>query len=168
VKDEILFDEVRLLTPEQHGDDRGVFTELYRAQFVPDLPVIQQVNYCSSRRGTIRGVHYDDRPDGQGKFVTCVSGAAWDVAVNLKTGRWGHKVLGPSENQVVYIPPGYGHGYQALTPDTVLVYFCTAAHDPGHDKAVNPLSKSLGITWPHLPFRMSDRDRTAPDWERPA
>lgn len=170
---ETFFDGVQLITPEQHGDERGVFAELYNDSLFPccgSEPEIQQVNYSSSRQGTVRGIHYDTRPYGygMGKFVTCVSGAVWDVAVNLETGEHRGKMLGPSQNQLLYIPPGYGHGFQALTEGAVLVYFCTATHDPLFDKAVNPLDADISIEWPREIRHMSERDRTAPDWKRPS
>jgi dTDP-4-dehydrorhamnose 3,5-epimerase len=159
----------RLHSPAWNYDRRGSFTELFRASDVPGMTVAQMS--CSiSERGVIRGIHVSDVPPGRAKYVLCADGKIMDVVVDLRTGsptfgQWEAIHLNSSAWQAVYLAPGLGHAFMALTRRAVMVYLHSTAYDPAADRAVNPLDTELRIEWPlergQIPV-LSDRDLAAP------
>jgi dTDP-4-dehydrorhamnose 3,5-epimerase len=144
-------------TPRVYLDDRGSFHEAYRgAEFATDLGYrldVAQANCSVSRRGVIRGIHYADVPPGQAKYVTCVSGAVLDVAVDLRTGsgtfgEWETVVLDEQSRQAVFLAEGLGHAFMARSERATVLYLCSAPYAPGREHAVHPLDPALGIPWP--------------------
>jgi dTDP-4-dehydrorhamnose 3,5-epimerase len=162
-------------TPRVHGDDRGSFVETFRgAEFAAALGyelTVGQVNCSVSRRGVIRGIHYADVPPGQGKYVTCVAGAALDVIVDLRVGspgfgQWESVYLDDKDRRAVFLPEGLGHGFMALSEQATIVYLCSTPYAPGREHGVHPLDPGLGIDWPlgDLPGGpvLSAKDANAP------
>lgn len=159
------------VTPQLHGDPRGLFTEWYRfdrlAEVVGHPLRLAQANLSVSARGVVRGIHFADVPRGQAKYVTCVRGAVLDVIVDLRTGsptfgRWEGVRLDDVDRRAVYIPEGMGHGFCALTDDATLSYLCSETYDPAAEHSVHPLDADLGIAWPAEAPQLSARDAAAP------
>lgn len=164
-----------------HADGRGAFFEWFRADVFEKLSgsplALAQANCSVSSAGTLRGIHFAEVPPGQGKYVTCLRGAALDVVVDLRTGspcfgRWDAVLLDDRAHRSVWLPEGLGHGFMALTDDTVVAYLLTSPYDPDREHSVNPLDPALGIDWPTVgrdgrPLTpvLSDRDRSAPSLE---
>ncbi|MEU1587970.1 dTDP-4-dehydrorhamnose 3,5-epimerase [Micromonospora sp. NPDC005710] len=159
------------ITPQQHGDPRGMFMEWYRfdalAEAVGHPLRLAQANLSVSARGVVRGVHFADVPPGQAKYVTCVRGAVLDVIVDLRVGsptfgRWEGVRLDDTDRRAVYLGEGLGHGFCALTDDATLSYLCSATYNPTGEHAVHPLDEELGIEWPAEVPLLSARDDAAP------
>ncbi|WP_405012875.1 dTDP-4-dehydrorhamnose 3,5-epimerase [Kitasatospora sp. NBC_01539] len=159
------------ITPELHGDPRGLFTEWYRfdrlAEHVGHPLRLAQANLSVSARGVVRGIHFADVPPGQAKYVSCVRGAVLDVLVDLRTGspafgRWEGVRLDDTDRRAVYVPEGVGHGFCALTDDATLSYLCSETYNPVGEHGVHPLDPDLGIAWPADAPQLSDRDAAAP------
>ncbi|MEU4401694.1 dTDP-4-dehydrorhamnose 3,5-epimerase [Micromonospora orduensis] len=159
------------ITPQQHGDPRGMFMEWYRfdrlAEAVGHPLRLAQANMSVSARGVVRGVHFADVPPGQAKYVTCVRGAVLDVIVDLRVGsptfgRWEGVRLDDTDRRAVYLSEGLGHGFCALTDDATLSYLCSATYNPTGEHAVHPLDEELGIEWPAEVPLLSARDEAAP------
>jgi epimerase EvaD len=159
-------------TPEVFRDERGAFVAHYTASGFRDttgyaMP-LGQIHHSSSRRGVIRGVHYEDVPPGQAKVVSCASGALLDVIVDLRAGSptfgwWDSVRLDPESCRAVYLPEGLGHAYVALEDHTVAVYVSSVEYDPAAEHEVHPLDPDLGLPWPDdMEFFLSERDRAAP------
>jgi NDP-hexose 3,5-(Or5-) epimerase len=161
-----------LVTPHQLHDARGNFyeglrtEELERAVGVPFTP--RQINYSTSRRNTLRGIHSVAIPPGQAKFVTCVRGALRDIVVDLRVGspafgRHSSQVLDAGSGRSVYVPEGVGHGFLTLTDDTCICYVLSSAHVPGTQIDINPLDTALALPWGFTePPLISDKDAKAP------
>lgn len=160
------------ITPQQHGDPRGLFTEWYRfdllAAEVGHPLRLAQGNLSVSARGVVRGIHYADVPPGQAKYVTCTRGAVLDVIVDLRVGsrtfgQWDAVRLDDVDRRAVYISEGLGHGFCALTDDATLTYLCSETYNPQGEHAVHPLDPDLAIQWPvdGVPT-LSARDDAAP------
>ena len=167
-----------IVEPDQHIDERGVFYELFTQrtlceQLGAEMPVAQAM--CSvSRRGALRGLHYRAVPPGQAKYVTCVRGAAYDVAVDLRRGsptfgQWEACVLDDDRRRAVWLAEGLAHGFVALTDDTTMLYLCSTPYTPAEEYDVDPLDPAIGIDWPvtghdgePLTYRQSDKDAAAP------
>ncbi|MFG2102912.1 dTDP-4-dehydrorhamnose 3,5-epimerase family protein [Micromonospora echinaurantiaca] len=159
------------ITPQQHGDPRGLFMEWYRfdrlAEAVGHPLRLAQGNLSVSARGVVRGIHFADVPPGQAKYVTCVRGAVLDVVVDLRVGsptfgRWEGVRLDDVDRRAVYLSEGLGHGFCALTDDATLSYLCSTTYNPTGEHAVHPLDPELGIEWPVDEPQLSARDAAAP------
>ncbi|MFB9236367.1 dTDP-4-dehydrorhamnose 3,5-epimerase family protein [Plantactinospora siamensis] len=159
------------ITPQLHGDPRGLFLEWYRSDRLAaavGIPFrLAQANMSVSARDVVRGIHYADVPPGQAKYVTCVRGAVTDVIVDLRTGsptfgQWEAVRLDDAERRAVFLAEGLGHGFCALTGDATLAYLCSTPYNPAAERAVHPLDPALGIAWPATVPLLSDRDAAAP------
>lgn len=159
------------VTPQQHGDPRGLFMEWYRfdrlAEVVGHPLRLAQGNLSVSAKDVVRGIHYADVPPGQAKYVSCVRGAVLDIVVDLRVGsptfgKWEGVRLDDVDRRAVYIPEGVGHGFCALTDDATLSYVCSETYNPTGERAVHPLDPDLGIEWPADVPQLSDRDAAAP------
>lgn len=144
-------------TPRQFDDDRGTFLEAYQARTLSEAtgrPLeVAQVNTSISRAGVIRGIHFSDVPPSQAKYVTCVSGAIWDVVVDIRVGsptygQWEGVLLDDVDRKAVFLSEGLGHGFVALTDAATALYLCSTPYTPGSEHGIDPLDPELGIEWP--------------------
>lgn len=163
--------DVRLVTPKLIEDARGYFMEVWHAEAYAALGLdarFVQVNQSRSRRGTLRGLHYQ-LPKAQGKLVRVVSGSLFDVAVDLRRssatfGRWVGAVLDATERRMLWIPPGFAHGFYVLGESAEMEYFCTDVHAPEQEHAIVWNDARIGVRWPlvdGVELLLSDRDRNA-------
>jgi dTDP-4-dehydrorhamnose 3,5-epimerase len=162
-------DGLVLLTPAKHGDERGFFMETYRAdtwaaQGVPTDFV--QDNHSRSRRGTVRGMHFQTSP-GQGKLVRVARGHVLDVVVDIQRasptfGQWDAIELDDEQGQQLWIPVGFAHGFCVLSDVADFVYKCTSYYDPATESGFSFADPDLGIEWPEGELIYSHRDRDAP------
>ena len=163
-------DGLVLLAPAVHGDERGFFVETFRedawARHGVTGPFVQD-NHSRSRRGTVRGIHFQTRP-GQGKLVRCARGAVLDVVVDLRRGsptfgEWESFELDDLPGHQLWIPVGFGHGFCVLSDVADFVYKCTAYYDAATEAGIRFDDPEVGIEWPAgLELLCSERDRTAP------
>jgi len=167
-----------VFTPVVHEDERGSFHEWFRGDeftsVVGHAFQLRQANTSVSSAGVIRGVHFADVPPGQAKYVTCLSGAVFDVVVDLRVGsptfgRWESVVLGHAQPRAVYLAEGLGHAFMSLVDGSVVSYLCSEPYNPTAEHTISPLDPDLAITWPSaapdgrpLAPRMSSRDTDAP------
>ncbi len=160
-----------LLAPAVHGDERGFFVETYREEAWSAAGVtgpFVQDNQSRSRRGTVRGIHFQASP-GQGKLVRCARGTVWDVVVDLRRGsetfgEWEAVELDDTRGHQLWIPVGFGHGFCVLSQTADFVYKCTNYYDAATEAGISFDDPAVGIEWP-LPreeLLFSDRDRDAP------
>jgi dTDP-4-dehydrorhamnose 3,5-epimerase len=165
---ETRIDGLQLFAPAVHGDERGFFVETFRAEtWGLDEPFVQD-NHSRSRRGTVRGIHFQTAP-GQGKLVRCARGAVWDVVVDLRRGsptygQWEAVELDDVRHLQLWIPVGFGHGFCVLSDTADFVYKCTNYYDPATEAGIAFDDPDVGIEWP-LPrdeLLYSERDRVAP------
>lgn len=149
--------EVCVIEPQVFGDERGFFMETYhRARFAAagiDADFVQD-NHSRSRRGTLRGLHYQIR-QAQGKLVRVVQGTVFDVAVDMRRssptfGQWVGEILAAENKRQLWVPPGFAHGFYVLSDSADFVYKCTALYAPEHERCVRWDDATLAITWPLL------------------
>jgi dTDP-4-dehydrorhamnose 3,5-epimerase len=161
--------EVLLLEPRVFADSRGVFFESWRddryaAAGVPDDFV--QDNVSSSEKGTLRGLHFQE-PNSQGKLVMALSGAVFDVVVDIRRGspryrNWFGVELSSENRRQLWIPPGFAHGFQALSDEAVFHYKCTAHYSPADEYAIRWDDAAVGVEWPISTPLLSEKDLAAP------
>lgn len=163
--------EVILFSPQVFGDERGFFMESFNAcAFAAatgcELRFVQD-NHSRSQRGVLRGLHYQLPPHTQGKLVRVVSGAVFDVAVDLRRhaptfGQWVGQVLSADNHHQLWIPPGFAHGFLTLTETADFIYKTTDFYHPASERAVAWNDPALGIQWPTVGEPLvSDKDRQA-------
>ena len=158
------------------SDDRGFFREWFKAE---DIKVatgidfaIEQANISQSNRGVIRGIHYSLAPQGQAKWVTCVSGAILDVVVDIRPESPTFKKyevidLKSNEGRAVLIGAGLGHGFLALEENTSISYLLSSPYSPESEFDINPMDPDFNIDW-HLELVggmgviLSPKDAAAP------
>lgn len=160
--------------PRRFADERGWFSESYKhSDFVsagiPEYFV--QDNQSVSARGTLRGLHYQLPPYAQGKLVQVVVGRAWDVAVDIRRtspsfGTHFGVELTAEQGTMLWIPPGFAHGFLALDDGTRLMYKCTAEYSNASERAIRWDDRELGISWPAMgqdgAYLLSEKDTAAP------
>lgn len=166
--------DVVLVRPERHLDDRGFFKEVYREQEFAAAGIdarFVQDNLTRSVRGTLRGLHYQLPPSAQGKLIGVVRGRIFDVAVDLRVngptyGKWVAHTLDVDNGEMLWIPPGFAHGYCALTETADVFYKVTAPYAAELSRGLLWNDPTLGIQWPIADPILSDADRRQPTLER--
>lgn len=161
--------EVKVVTPRVFGDARGFLTELFNAERFEAAGIpggFVQANHSRSGERVLRGLHFQSGKP-QGKLVQVISGAAYDVAVDVRRGsptfgRYAAVVLSDENHHSLWIPGGFAHGFAVLSDRADVVYHMTAGYDPGDDRGLLWSDPALGIPWPVEDPVVSDRDRANP------
>jgi dTDP-4-dehydrorhamnose 3,5-epimerase len=165
--------EVLLLEPKVFGDDRGFFMESFN-QKVFDAAVgyhvdFVQDNHSRSTKGVLRGLHYQLPPNAQGKLVRAVAGAVFDVAVDMRKsspnfGKWVGYELSEENKRMLWIPPGFAHGFLVVSASADFLYKTTDFYAPQAEGAVRFDDAAIGVQWPDVgvPLQLSGKDTGAP------
>lgn len=149
-------------------DARGYFSRFFCAEEFRQAGLndrIAQINHSHSKiAGTVRGMHYQRPPHAETKFVSCIRGEIFDVAVDLRRDsptflQWHGEILSAENQRSLLIPEGFAHGFQTLTEDCELLYLVSAAYAPTAEGGVNALDPMLKIEWPLPVTEMSEKDR---------
>ncbi|MCY0867613.1 MAG: dTDP-4-dehydrorhamnose 3,5-epimerase [Desulfurococcus sp.] len=159
-----------LVEPVVFPDERGFFVELYKysSYMLEGVNyVFVQANLSRSKRGVIRGLHYQLKPMEQGKLVTVLNGRIVDVAVDIRRGSpwFGKHVmveLSAEEPRLLWIPPGFAHGFQALEDNTLVLYFVTKEYSRESERCINWSDPELGVKWPIREAVVSSKDEKCP------
>jgi dTDP-4-dehydrorhamnose 3,5-epimerase len=162
--------DVILIEPKVFPDDRGFFCESFKASDFEkvNLPAhFVQDNFSFSKKGVIRGLHYQKAPKAQGKLVSVLKGGVWDVAVDIRREsptflKWVAVELNDRNHVMLYIPPGFAHGFISLTEDVHLLYKCTNEYDPQADAGIRWNDPDIAIPWPVGNPIVSEKDRNLP------
>jgi dTDP-4-dehydrorhamnose 3,5-epimerase len=153
------------------GDGRGYLERLYCTAelrpFMGGRQIVQINHTLTAQRGTVRGMHYQVPPYAETKFVSCIRGEVFDVAVDLRPDSptflvWHAVILSPENHNTVLIPEGFAHGFQTLTDDSELLYFHTASYQAEAERGLSPTDMRLAIEWPITITVMSERDAKHP------
>ena len=162
---------VMLIEPKVFGDDRGFFLESWNAAAFAaaglDIAFVQD-NHSRSARGVLRGLHYQ-LGTPQGKLVRVTSGAVFDVAVDIRRssphfGRWVGYELSDANKRMLYVPPGFAHGFLVLSETADFLYKCTTLYNPPTDRGIRFDDPAIGIAWPDVGIApmLSGKDAAAP------
>lgn len=152
-------------------DERGYFSRFFARDEFPGFGTdgaIAAINQSLTRTaGSIRGLHFQRAPHDETKFVSCIRGSVFDVAVDLRPSsptylRWHGEVLSAENARSILIPGGFAHGFQALTDDCEMLYLHDKPFAPGFEGGLNPVDPRLAIAWPLPITLMSERDRAWP------
>jgi dTDP-4-dehydrorhamnose 3,5-epimerase len=165
--------DVKLFVPRRFTDGRGFFSEIwidrwFREQ-IADVAFVQDNQTVSTRKGTVRGLHFQKPPATQGKLVRVVRGSIFDVAVDIRKGSPSYRQhvatrLDSAEGAQLWVPPGFLHGFCTLEDETEVYYKVTSYYSPNHDAGVLWNDPDLGIYWP-VDFAsaiLSEKDQRLP------
>jgi dTDP-4-dehydrorhamnose 3,5-epimerase len=162
---------LRVVERQPLADSRGFFVRLFCAEELATagwLKPIAQINQSfTQNKGVVRGMHFQRRPHSEMKLVTCLRGAVWDVAVDLRPDsvtylRWHAQEISAANQRAMLIPEGFAHGFQTLSEDCELLYLHSNPYNPSTEDGLNPTDTKLSITWPLIVSELSSRDAQHP------
>lgn len=167
---ELAIPGILLVQPKVFGDERGFFLETYKRTDFARAGVgghFVQDNYSKSAKGVLRGLHYQKNPKAQGKLVCCMNGKIFDVAVDIRKGspyygKWVSAELSGENRHMLYVPPGFAHGFQVISDTAEVLYKCTEEYSPSDDRGIIWNDPELRIAWPLGNPVLSRKDRVHP------
>ena len=164
---------VKRVIPKRHGDDRGWFSEVFRADVLARAGIantfLQDNQSFSAPKGTVRGLHFQTAPAAQAKLIRVLAGAIVDAAVDLRSdsptyGRYVSVRLDAEGGEQLFVPAGFAHGFCTLEPNTMVAYKVDAYYSPENDRNLRWNDPAIGIDWPvtEAEATVSGKDQTAP------
>jgi dTDP-4-dehydrorhamnose 3,5-epimerase len=162
--------DVMIIEPPVVADERGFFMETYKHSEFAGRGIAEtfvQCNHSKSERGVLRGLHYQKHPKAQAKLVRAVSGAIYDVVVDLRSGgptygQWFAATLSAENRKMLYVPRGFAHGFCVISTAAEIFYMTTAEYAPELEAGVIWNDSELAIEWPIAEPVLSARDRAWP------
>lgn len=164
--------DVIVVTAVAHPDDRGYFVERYKRSEFEEFGMVEdfkQDNCSMSKKGVLRGLHYQLDPAAMGKLISVSFGKGWEVAVDIRRGspyfgKWAGAELTPENSKAIWIPAGFAAGFISLEENTVLSYKVTNEYSKEHDRGIRWNDPAIGIKWPELPvpYIISEKDKKHP------
>jgi dTDP-4-dehydrorhamnose 3,5-epimerase len=163
------------IIPPRHGDIRGFFSETYNAASLAEsgvhLTFVQDNHSLSSKRGVLRGLHYQLPPRAQDKLVRVIRGSIFDVAVDIRResptfAQWVGVELSSEKWNQLLIPKGFAHGFVTLTENTEVVYKVTDYYSPEHERSIRYDDPAISVEWPisAINLTLSNKDASAPQF----
>ncbi|MFC5649856.1 dTDP-4-dehydrorhamnose 3,5-epimerase [Paenibacillus solisilvae] len=160
-----------IIETDVFGDNRGFFTESYNKKKFHEARIthefIQDNQSYSAEAGTVRGLHYQLDPMAQTKLVRAVSGAIYDVVVDIRKGsstygQWIGVIISESNKRQILVPQGFAHGFCTITPHTQVLYKVDQIYSKEHDRGILWSDPLLGIDWPTTNVILSEKDKIHP------
>jgi len=163
------FDGLLVIQPKVFTDERGYFYEAFRADLLKDFGIkveFAQDNISKSKKDTIRGLHYQVGNNAQGKLCQVISGRIIDVALDIRFnshtfGKYYSQELSDQNHSMIWIPPGFAHGFSVLSTEAVFMYRCTAYYSKNDERAILFNDPALNIDWKVENPVVSDKDLKA-------
>jgi dTDP-4-dehydrorhamnose 3,5-epimerase len=162
---------LKLLQRKPLSDDRGYLERMFCSEelqaFIPGKCIAQINHTLTIKRGVVRGMHFQRPPHAEIKFVSCLHGEVFDVAVDLRRDsltflHWHAEILTAGNKKTFVIPEGFAHGFQTLTKDCEMLYLHTTAYQADAEGGLNARDPRLGIQWPLPITSQSARDLAHP------
>jgi len=159
---------VYILTPQIYEDERGYFTESYSKKTLENIGIyidfVQDNTSYSLKKGTLRGLHFQDVPMAQTKLIRCTKGIILDVAVDLRKGsptylKWIGVELSDENNKQIFIPKGFAHGYLTLSDHVEVQYKVDEYYSIHHDISIRYDDPDISINWPNTKPILSEKDQ---------
>jgi dTDP-4-dehydrorhamnose 3,5-epimerase len=164
-------DGVLILEPDVFGDHRGWFMESWSKKKYEDIGInvefVQDNESFTAKKGTLRGIHFQQAPFAQSKLVRVVQGAVLDIAVDLRKNsptylQWVAVELSSENKKQFFIPQGFGHGFLTLTDNVQFVYKCDNFYSKEHDRSIRFDDEEIGVQWGITDPIVSEKDMNAP------
>ena len=161
---------VLVIEPEVFGDNRGFFFESFNQAYfekvVSQKVIFVQDNHSKSKKGVLRGLHYQLEPSAQGKIVRVIQGEVFDVAVDLRQssptfGKWVGEILSSENKKQMWIPEGFAHGFLTLSNSAEFLYKTTNFYNKDHERLIRWDDETIDIKWPIKDIVLSEKDKAA-------
>ena len=160
--------EVVLIEPHVFKDARGYFLETYKYSEFENAGIhleFVQTNHSKSKKGVLRGLHFQNEPNAQGKLVRSIVGEIFDVAVDIRKGsptygKWIGEILSAENKKILYVPVGFAHGFCVLSDGAEMLYKCTAEYATKSEQGIIWNDPELSINWPIKNPIVADKDKT--------
>ena len=156
---------------EKREDNRGFFARVFCSEEFGNqglnINIVQMNTTLSKERGTVRGLHFQRSPKMETKIVRCISGAIWDVIVDIREssstyGKWYGLELNDNNRKMMYVPEGFAHGFQTLIDNVELLYLHSEFYSKEHEDGLLYNDKAIAIDWPLPVSEISERDKSHP------
>ncbi|PCI77842.1 dTDP-4-dehydrorhamnose 3,5-epimerase [Candidatus Aerophobetes bacterium] len=163
-----------LLKLKKYADNRGFFVETFSKELQKQLDLSSshfvQDNHSYSKKGVLRGMHYQTSP-GQDKLVYTLEGEIYDVVVDIRAdspnfGKWQGFHLDSKRGDILFVPHGFAHGFLVLSGHAHVTYKVSSFYSASGEKSFDPLDKTVNIDWPLKEVLLSERDQQAPSWHQ--
>ena len=160
-----------IIEPELKTDERGYFARIFcKKEFTKigfNFEIVQINRSFNKKKGTIRGLHFQTPPKAEDKIISCVKGAIYDVAIDLRKdfptfGQWVAEKLTEDNKKMFLIPKGFAHGFQTLTDNTEILYFMSEFYSPEYESGVRWNDPFFNIKWPIKNPILSEKDKNWP------
>lgn len=167
----LLLNEVKLLEPVVHSDQRGFFFESHNESLLKvhgiNYNFVQDNQSFSQEAGVLRGLHYQLNPKAQVKLIMVVRGAIYDVVLDIRRdsptyGQWAGTILSEHNKRQLLVPKGFAHGFCTIVPNTQVFYKVDEYYSPENDRGILWSDPSLNIDWPTSSPILSDKDQRHP------
>ncbi len=163
-------DDLLIVKPNVFRDERGYFFESFRLDKIREAGILfdfVQDNESKSQKGVLRGLHFQNPPFEQGKLVRVVKGAVLDVAVDIRKnsatyGKWIAEKISEENKTMLWIPPGFAHGFLTLEDETIFQYKCTSYYNKNAEGSIRWNDPELNIDWGYKDPIVSEKDIVAP------
>lgn len=162
---------VYLITPVKNEDERGFFARTFCEREFREIGLCTSFVQCNlsynTKKGTLRGMHYQAAPYEEVKIVSCPKGAVYDVALDIRSnsptfGKWISRELNEDNHEMLYLPKGIAHGFQTLEDDTLVYYQIGAYYEPKAARGIRYDDPRYAIQWPFEEKILSNRDKEHP------
>ncbi|MDH2431288.1 dTDP-4-dehydrorhamnose 3,5-epimerase family protein [Pokkaliibacter sp. MBI-7] len=166
---------VKVIQRTPRRDERGALTRLFCQQELAEAgwhqPIAQINHTLTCKQGVVRGMHFQYSPYAEMKLISCIRGAVWDVALDMRENsptflQWYAHVLSAENVCALLLPEGVAHGFQVLQANAELIYCHSAPYMPEAEAGLHPLDPRLAISWPLAPHSLSARDQQHPMLEQ--
>lgn len=164
--------DVLIFEPKVFGDERGFFFESFNQKVFEEAVgrkvEFVQDNHSKSKKGVLRGLHYQLAPFAQGKLVRCIAGEVYDVAVDIRKtsttfGKWVGVNLSAENKRQLWIPEGFAHGFMVLSDEAEFVYKTTNYYSPKSERSISYADSQINIKWPsNIKLILSQKDEVSP------
>ncbi len=169
--------DVLVITPQYFKDARGGFSEVFKSSDFSAVGIglvadgtgstWQQINWSTSGKNVLRGMHYQLQPHGQGKLVSVIAGVIYDAVIDIRRnsptfGQWVGATLSASERQMIWVPAGFAHGFCVVSDAAEVTYNCTTEYAPESERGIIWNDPAVGITWPTDQPVLSEKDTQYP------
>ena len=171
---ELALPGVWLIEPNPHSDERGVFRRHFCAHEFEDhglAPAVAQANVSENpTAGTLRGFHYQLRPHGEAKTMSCLTGAVYDIVADLRPEsptfmQWVAVDLSAAARNSLHVPAGCANAWMTTVDHTVMHYYVSEFYTPAAERGLRYDDPVFGFKWPNPPRLISDKDRSHPDFD---
>ena len=158
---------------DKKDDERGFFSRFWCEKEFKDLnldtSIVQINNSLSTKKATLRGLHFQYPPKAETKIVRCINGSIWDVIVDIRLesktyGKWYGAELSSENRTMMYVPKGFAHGFISLTDNSEIIYLVTEFYSQKNESALRWNDPFHGIEWPIKPEVVSEKDSIVSDW----